>query len=270
MSLFTNKHLSPQHIKNARPADLPLKIKNLLTMASYEPDDVLANKKSKLDGLTESEAKKRINQFGYNEIAAQRNKSWLVKLFTNLKDPLSILLFALVVISFVTRDIRTAIIISAMIVLSVGLRFIQELRADKAVEKLKALIHTTATVIRGGKEKELPTKYIVPGDIIHLSAGDIIPADLRIVFSKDLFVNQSTLTGESLPVEKHAEADKKIEDSFLECINLCFFGNSVESGTATAVTIATGSETYFGSIADDITANQTEVSSFDKGIKQFT
>jgi len=270
MSLFTNKHLLPQHIKNARPADLPPKIKNLLSMASYEPDDVLVAKKSKPDGLTEAEAKKRINQFGYNEIATQKNKSWLIKLFNNLKDPLSILLFVLAVISFVTKDVRTAVIISAMVVLSVGLRFIQELRADKAVEKLKALIHTTATVIRNGKEKELPTKYIVPGDIIHLSAGDIVPADLRIISSKDLFVNQSALTGESLPIEKHAEADKKQEDSFLECINLAFFGTSVESGTATAVALATGSATYFGSIADDLATNQVEVSSFDKGIKQFT
>ena len=126
-----------------------------------------------------------------------------------------------------------------MVVLSVGLRFWQEARADAAAEKLKAMIHVTATVVRDGAAREMPLRDLVPGDIIKLAAGDMIPGDVRLLSSKDLFVSQGSLTGESLPVEKFHDPETKEESSPTELKNICFMGTSVESGTATAVVVTT-------------------------------
>ena len=120
-----------------------------------------------------------------------------------------------------------------MVVLGVALRFIQESRADDAAAKLKAMISVTATVVRDGQPRELPLGHLVPGDVVRLSAGDMIPADLRIISCKDLFVIQSSLTGESLPVEKFDAERKTARRPPLELKNICFLGTSVESGTAT-------------------------------------
>ena len=121
-----------------------------------------------------------------------------------------------------------------MVVLGVALRFIQELRAGNAAAKLKAMISVTATVVRDGQPQELPLGHLVPGDVVQLAAGDMIPADLRIVSCKDLFVIQSSLTGESLPVEKFDAKEDGAPSRLLELKNICFLGTSVESGTATA------------------------------------
>ncbi len=157
----------------------------------------------------------------------------------------------------------------AMVVLGLSLRFIQETKADNAAAKLKAMISVTATVVRGGQPREIPLKEIVPGDIVKLSAGDMIPADVRLLATKDLFVIQATLTGESMPVEKTDVRDPRQGVSPIEYTNVCFLGTSVESGAATAVVVATGSQTYFGTMAKSLSGQQVETS-FDKGIKQFT
>ncbi len=154
-----------------------------------------------------------------------------------------------------------------MVVLSVGLRFFQESRAQVATEKLKSLIRVNATVLRDGKEKEILVKYLVPGDIVKLNAGDMIPADLRILTSKDLFMNQATLTGEAIPTEKHASPDTG-EKSLLDRQNLCFLGTSVESGIATGLIVLTGTHTYLGHMTK-IISGQRPPSSFDIGIKKF-
>src|SRR5450756_1519431 len=154
-------------------------------------------------------------------------------------------------------------------VLGVVLRFFQELRADNAAAKLQAMVSNTATLVRDGKQQELPLKRLVPGDIIRLAAGDMVPADVRVLSAKDLFLNQAALTGESLPVERKADATSADVQNPLELPNICFLGSNVESGSATAVVIYTGDRTYFGSLAASI-VGQRQLTSFDKGINKFT
>jgi Mg2+-importing ATPase len=156
-----------------------------------------------------------------------------------------------------------------MVLLGVGLRFVQEARADTAAAKLKAMISVTATVVRDGKAREIALSELVPGDIVRLAAGDMIPADVRILSCKDLFIIQASLTGESMPVEKFDAKDPAATGSPLELKNICFLGTSVESGTATAVVVGTGTSTYLGSIAKAIVGQRVRTS-FDKGVSRFT
>ncbi len=231
--------------------------------------DVLLQAKSQLNGLSESESEARLEQYGYNEIATEKRLGLFIRLLSMLKDPLVILLTVLAIISIITNDIRAAVVIFTMVVLGTTLRFVQETRADTAAEKLKEMVSTTATVLRDGERKEIPLKELIPGDIISLSAGDMVPADARVLVAKDLFVNQSALTGESVPVEKREfPAGAEIKNP-LELPNICFLGSNVESGSGTAVVIHTGKDTYFGSLASSITG-QRQVTSFDQGINKFT
>jgi Mg2+-importing ATPase len=192
-----------------------------------------------------------------------------VLLWNAVVNPLVILLVIIGAVAFATGDYDTTVITSIMVVLSVVLRFVQEYRADVAAAQLRAMINTTATVVRDGVEQELPISHIVPGDIVKLAAGDMIPADIRLLACKDFFVVQSSLTGESLPVEKFSTPVDSTNQSPLELHNICFLGTSVESGSATAVVIATGSDTYLGSMAQAITEAQAPTR-FDKDIKRFT
>src|SRR5512143_30580 len=192
-----------------------------------------------------------------------------MRLLDNVKNPLVILLIALGVLSYLTGDLRATIVIFVMVVLGVVLRFFQEMRADNAAEKLKAMVNTTATVVRDNVDTEVPLKLLVPGDIIRLNAGDMVPADLRVLSAKDLFLNQAALTGESLPVEKKAVPASADVQHPCDLPNICFLGSSVESGTATGVVVHTGDRTYFGSLAASI-VGQRQLTSFDKGINQFT
>jgi Mg2+-importing ATPase len=192
-----------------------------------------------------------------------------MRLLNNVKNPLVILLTVLGVISFLTGDMRATVVIFVMVLLGVMLRFYQEMRADNAAEELKAMVSSTATVARDGKEVEVPLKMLVPGDIIRLGAGDMVPADVMVLSAKDLFLNQAALTGESLPVEKKAAPASADIKNPLELPNICFLGSNVESGSATAVVVHTGDKTYFGSLATSI-VGQRQLTSFDKGINQFT
>ena len=193
----------------------------------------------------------------------------MIRLLIVIRNPLVILLSVLASISFATGDVRAGSVMAGMVALSVMLRFLQEARAGSAAAKLKAMIHVTATVVRDGKAQELPLHDLVPGDIIHLSAGDMIPGDVRVLTAKDLFVSQGTLTGESLPVEKFHDADSITEASPIAFKNICFMGTSVQSGTATAVVVATGIHTYLGTMASSI-AEQETPTSFDRGLSRFT
>ena len=224
---------------------------------------------SRSEGLSQAEADARLKQVGPNEIAREKRPSPLTRLLDNVKNPLVILLLALGVISFLTGDLRAMVVIFVMVVLGVVLRFFQEMRADHAAEKLKAMVSNTATVVRGGAEAEIPLKLLVPGDIIHLAAGDMVPADVRLLTAKDLFLNQAALTGEALPVERKADPAPADVENPLDLPNLCFLGSNVESGSATAVVIHTGDRTYFGSLAASI-VGQRQLTSFDKGINKFT
>jgi Mg2+-importing ATPase len=241
----------------------------LLEKARADTETVLRELESRLDGLTQAEANSRLKQYGLNEIAREKRQSAVMRLLSNVKNPLVLLLTALGVLSFLTGDLRATVVIFVMVVLGVVLRFVQEIRADKAAEKLKAMVSNTATLVRDGKEAEVPLKMLVPGDIIRLAAGDMVPADVRVLSAKDLFLNQSALTGESLPVERKADATSADVQNPLELPNICFLGSSVESGSATAAVIHTADRTYFGSLAASI-VGQRQLTSFDKGINKFT
>jgi P-type Mg2+ transporter len=241
----------------------------LIDAAQSDVDDVLKNLNTSSLGLSEAEAENRREVYGLNEVVQEKRHGWSWQLMLTLRNPLVVLLSALAIISFATGDIRAGTVMCLMVILGVLLKFIQEMRANTAAAKLKAMIKVTASVTRDGLTAEIPLNELVPGDIIKLSAGDMIPADLRIISSKDLFLIQASLTGESLPIEKYDARDTRTNITPLEHSNICFLGTSVESGTATAVAIATGKDTYFGTMAASLTGQQVETS-FDKGIKRFT
>ena len=167
-------------------------------------------------------------------------------------DPLVILLAALATISAATGDFRSAVMMLAMIALSVGLKLVQEAKANGAAAKLKAMIAVNATTLRDGAPSEIPVAHLVPGDVVHLTAGDMIPGDVRIVHAKDLFVNQGSLTGESLPTEKYDVVNDSATIAPIALTNVAYLGSSVASGAATAVVVATGKTTYLGGMAEAI------------------
>ncbi len=220
-------------------------------------------------GLTEAEAAERLQKYGANAVASEEKHGWWQRLYSAARNPLVILLTVLAILSFATGDFRAGTVMLLMVVLGLSLRFVQETRADTAAAKLKAMISVTATVVRDGQPREIPLSQLVPGDIVKLACGDMIPGDVRLISAKDLFVIQATLTGESLPVEKSDAPDTRDNISPIERGNLCFLGTSVETGSSTAVIIATGSQTYFGKVARSLAGQQIETA-FDKGVKKFT
>src|SRR5512135_1899370 len=241
----------------------------LLTKARTDTDTALKDLESRLSGLTAAEVEARIKRDGLNEIAREKRQSPLMRLWDNVRNPLVLLLIALGVLSYLTGDLRATIVIFVMVVLGVVLRFYQEMRADNAAEQLKAMVNTTATVVRDNKDTEVPLKLLVPGDVIRLNAGDMVPADMRVLSAKDLFLNQAALTGESLPVEKKAALASADVQNPLDLPDICFLGSSVESGSAMGVVVHTGDRTYFGSLAASI-VGQRQLTSFDKGVNRFT
>jgi Mg2+-importing ATPase len=228
----------------------------------------LTRLESSSNGLSTAEASNRLHRYGPNSVSGSQRHPRLRLFMRALMNPLVVLLAALASLSFATGDVRAALVMIAMIALGVSLRFYQEARADTAAEKLRAMIQLTASVLRDGEPREESLESIVPGDVILLAAGDMIPADVRILACRDLFLSQATLTGESLPVEKSSEvAGNGCEP--LEFPNLCFLGTSVESGSATALVVTTGRSTYLGSIATSL-SEEPEPTSFDRGIASFT
>ena len=258
----------------------------LLAIAPMALDAALAYLGTSLAGLPSTEAESRLEKFGLNEVAHEKQKSALRRLAELFATPLSILLLALALVNYGTGEVRGAIVIAAMVVLSSLLSFVQEFRSSKAAERLRAMVSTTATVTRQterdesvpmaptgatsvlASRTEIPLTHVAPGDIVHLSAGDILPADVRILAAKDLFVNQASLTGESLPVEKFGAVAETTGKSALELPNVAFMGTNVVSGTATAVVVTTGARTFFGSVAASVTGQQV-TTSFDRGIRRF-
>jgi Mg2+-importing ATPase len=250
-----------------------LKIKQV---SGQGKENYLFNLQSRELGLSLTEVKDRLHTYGLNEVAHEKAPKWYVQFFEAFLNPFIGVLVVLAIISLITdviiqapadRDYTTVIVISIMVILSAMLRFVQEFRSNQAAEKLKSMVKTTATVLREqtGRE-EIDIKQLVPGDIILLSAGDMIPADVRIMQSKDLFVSQAMLTGEALPVEKTETVNKKADKiSPLDLDNVCFMGTNVVSGTAHAVVVNTGSETYFGSLSKSLVGKRAETS-FDKGV----
>ncbi|MCX7927627.1 MAG: magnesium-translocating P-type ATPase [Candidatus Omnitrophica bacterium] len=234
------------------------------------PQEVLFSKlNTSFKGLTEQEAQSRLQQYGYNEPAKKKKRTILIQILSKFLNPLVLVLLIIAGFSLFFGEKISAIMVTIMALISVFLSFIQEYRAGKEAERLSEMVRTTATVYRNGKPKEVHIREIVPGDIVDLFAGDMIPADLRIISCKDLFINQASLTGESFPVEKTSEAPPSSKVSVSELNNIAFMGSSVVSGTGLGVVVKTGLATQFGEVSRKL-ASITVASSFDKGIQKFT
>lgn len=263
----------------------------IVSEANNSINTTLLHTQSSLDGLVETDAEERLHQNGPNEVAHDKPLHVLVQLLLAFKNPFVIVLLVLAGISYLTdvyfaapddRDWTGISILLTMVTVSSLLRFFQEYRSSKAAERLKSMVRTTATVVRrvsqSGKpgKREIAMSSLVVGDIVSLQAGDMIPADIRLVQSRDLFISQAALTGEALPVEKYDTLGAVMEKSAdagsggqadpLELANICFMGTNVVSGTATAVVVATGADTYFGALAQNVTSRKRIETSFDRGV----
>jgi len=283
------------HVKNSR---VSVDTELLHRMAGVSPAESLRLMDSSASGLSVDEAEKRARKYGPNEIAREKPLSWYRRLAHSFINPFSLILVVLAIVSYLTdiqmaapgeRSLTKVIMLSTMIVLSGLMTFWQEHRSMMAAESLKAMVHTTATVLRhDGDEappeealttagvsrlrREIPISELVPGDVVLLAAGDMVPADVRLIRSKDVSISQATLTGESMPVEKRDTSlgtmtGGSVKANILDEPSLCFMGTNVESGSAAAVVLTTGSRTYFGSMASAITG-QRALTSFDIGVRK--
>jgi Mg2+-importing ATPase len=241
----------------------------LLESTALDVPAVYRDLATRSEGLTSADAAARLIQHGPNVLAKDQKPALFRLAGRALRNPLVILLAALATLSLATGDARAATMMLAMIILSVSLKLIQEAKASNAASKLKAMISVKANVMRDGAVQEIAISQLVPGDVVQLSAGDMIPGDVRLVQAKDLFVVQSSLTGESYPVEKFVVEKHAQTASPLERTSVAFLGTSVASGAATAVVVATGKRTYLGAVADALQEEVT-ASAFERGVARFT
>ena len=244
----------------------------LFALSRLSAQDCCQRVESSTGGLEAAEAERRLKSHGLNLVARERKPSMLEEIWSRARNPLNALLLTLAGVSYFLGDIRAAIVIALMVLLAIGTAFLQEHRSNEAAARLRAMVKTTASVRRdagGNGYVEVPIETLVPGDVVRLSAGDMIPADLRLLDTKDLFINQSALTGEAMPAEKFAHpCGEEINDPF-DLPNVCFMGANVVSGFATGVVLRTGAHTFFGRLADEI-AGRRVPTAFDQGISRFT
>jgi Mg2+-importing ATPase len=219
-------------------------------------------------GLNGDEAQYRLARFGPNELAHFQRKGFWVDILQRFQSPLVIQLLVIALISTLLGEFPSSAIVGAMILLSVGLSYMLDRRSSRAVDSLGKRVQSRTYVLRDGRETEVRISEVVPGDIVLLQAGSIVPADLRLIAAKDFFVAESSLTGESMPVEKTANGADQAQAA-LELSNACFFGTSVTSGAARGMVIHTGGETLFGAISEKL-AEKREETNFDRGVRSFT
>ena len=231
-------------------------------------EEVLKEYNTSESGITENKASELLGQNGPNVVVKNEKKSRLYFLFNSFKDKFIIILIVLAVINYFLSDALSTYIILGIAVISALIRYFQDYSVYKFNQELKAKMYTTTNVVRGGKEKEIRVEKVVPGDIVHLSAGSMIPADIMLIDSKDLFVNQSVFTGESVPVEKVAQNTSDAKEIF-SIPNICLMGSSVVSGRATGVVIDTGFTTYLGRMSKEVETKK-EPTNFEKGMNNIT
>ncbi|MGI4855645.1 MAG: magnesium-translocating P-type ATPase [Janthinobacterium lividum] len=277
------------------PARESLSLAHLASAANESVSATLRQTNSALEGLADADALRRLQLAGPNEVAHDKAPSALLQLLLTFKNPFVLVLLGLATVSFGTdvyfaepdeRSWKGVVILLTMVTVSCLLRFFQEYRSNRAAEQLKSLVRTTATVTRRPtagappQTRDIAMRDLVVGDIVNLQAGDMIPADLRLIHSRDLFISQAALTGEALPVEKydtlgavaeksaHAGVDARTDASadLLDLAHVCFMGTNVVSGTAAGIVIATGARTYFGSLAKNVIGHKRVQTSFDRGV----
>ena len=246
--------------------------------STTQRDEFLKKHNLNEKGLTSKQAEINIKKFGLNETKKAKPKKWYNYLLQSLLTPFNCILIGISIILIYT-DIYLAIepsyaniiVIAILVTASTLLDFFESYRSNKAAEKLREIVETTTTVIRDNKEINIPVKNVTLGDIVLLSAGSIIPADLRIIESKDLYVGQASLTGESDNIKKTVELENNQEelDSISDFNNICFMGTNVVSGSAKGVVIKIGDSTYFGKIANTVTSGK-EKTAFQKGIESIS
>lgn len=219
-------------------------------------EDIYKKLETSGSGLSDIEAKARLEKYGPNIIAEGKKTNIILDFFSYFKNPLVVILLVAAIVSFFLREKANAVIIFLMVLFSVILDFVEEHSANRAARKLKETVKATATVLRSGEKKEVMMCSVCAGDVVILNAGDLVPADCRIIDSKDLFVDQSSFTGESFPCEKN------------ECDNFLYFGTNVVSGEAKALVVRTGKQTEFGKIAENL-AGREEKSEFEIGVAKF-
>ena len=244
----------------------------LRSLGTAAPAAALEKLGSSASGLDPAEAQARLARAGPNVVTTELAPSFVAELWSRAWNPLNILLGVLAIASYFLGDLRASVVIAVMVVLATLTAFVQEHRSSRAAARLRALVKTTASVRRGGAPfAEVPLEELVPGDLVSISAGDMIPADLRLVEAKDLFVNQSVLTGEAMPAEKFAPAAGPSAGaaSAFDLPNMCFMGNNVVSGHGVGVVARTGRSTYFGQLAERVEGGEPPTA-FDRGIARFT
>lgn len=250
------------------------KIDDILILKDYNEisklttEEILTKYHTKEEGLTNKEAQKRLNNNGKNIVIKEVNRSIFYFIFNSLKEEFIIILLVLAVINFSLGDKIGSLVIVLIAIISILIRVLEDYSAYKFNKKLRSKIVSTTKVIRDNKELEIKVENVVIGDVISLNAGSIIPADCIVVNSKDLFVNESVFTGESIPVEKK-ETNKKEYDNLFDIKNVLYMSSSVISGTAKAIVVKTGFDTYLGKIGKEINTKKN-ITAFDKGMKDIT
>lgn len=253
----------------------PAFVQQLEAFASCPPEQLFRQLDSQPGGLDPTQVQRVRERVGTNLVEQEKPLSPLHHLWLCYCNPFNLLLTALAVLSWVTEDLQAALVIGCMVLVSTLLRFVQETRSNRAAESLRALVDNTASVLRPGAPSpdrrgvvEVPFRDLVPGDVVLLAAGDMIPADLRVLEARNLFLNQSAITGEALPVEKFATPQGPTPGTPLERDTLCFMGTNVVSGSARALVLGTGPNTYFGNLAAHVLEPDREPSAFQQGVNK--
>ena len=244
----------------------------LIDIGRREAADACAQLGTSAAGLSMAEATARAREHGPNTVTRDERPTVWRELWGRAANPLNALLVSLAIASFLLGDARAGAVVLAMVVLAIATSLVQEHRSNAAAARLRSMVKTCASVRRrdldDGRFTDLPLESLVPGDVVRLSAGDIVPADLRLIEAKDLFINQSALTGEAMPAEKFAQAwSEPVNDPF-DMPNICFMGANVVSGFGTGVIVRTGGRTFFGALADQVVAQQ-ESTAFEHGVNRF-
>lgn len=282
-NLFRRRAILDAKVPSKRSSHLSDTLNSRLAKkARADLSELLTQLGTSEQGLSDAEAEVLRETYGPNEVEHEGAVRWWRHLWLSYNNPFNLLLTLLAVVSVLTKDMQGAVVITVMVVLATLIRFYQERRSNQAAQALKEQVSNTASVRRRSDEItessarhllgdtiEIPMQELVPGDIVRLSAGDMIPADCRVLTATDLFLSQSAMTGESLPVEKFAIV-KSTSDSALEMDNLVFMGTNVISGMASALVLATGNNTYFGTLATRVTrvATADDINAFQLGVNK--